>query len=591
MPSDGRYVRFDPKQDDANQVISADHVNLLQDTSERTQQGLFKAQDRDFLDKALFVLEHHSSVNGMWLDMFEDTNKIDLPRTSNLVFSQVEQGIIFPDNKEVSEGYLYSKPYVNENQTNMKKIMVIANGWVPNLSSITIEVSNNNVDWFEVPLSESELFEIPTNGHKLYLRARFLRANTQVSPRLDAWAIYYYDYRNDVIELENGDDIIIVDPTDPPEIPDVIKIMHHQLMGIGPDDHHPQEHSHDGSDGSGTISHNVLTEVGPDDHHPKSHYHGEDGIPYVRLESDVVGTLPVENMSYQVWTGKPGKTGLYFDPKIGDKLVYVKTPDDETYMFYDLVNDRLSHTITIVQGVANWEQMIYGEYNTSTGETTIVLQGTNKKHFDATDSVIRQEIQKITAPEAPKGLRATDTGAGHTVDLSWSPNTELDVVGYNVFRSYDKGITWIQMNTTGVIAAASYTVTNATDGQSVLYSVTALDEMGFESPRSQAVECTSTTRDTIAPDQVKGVAIKPNSKGILVLSWTENTDMDLKNYKVYRSYSGAVGTFEVLNSPVKGTSSYTPADLVPSNTYFFYVTAVDTSGNESIPSNVVSAIA
>ena len=591
MPSDGRYVRFDPKMDNANQVISADHVNLLQDTSERTQQGLFKAQDRDFLDKALFVLEHHSSVNGMWLDMFESTNKIDLPRTSNLVFSQVEQGIIFPDNKGISEGMLYSKPYTNENQTNMKKVMVIANGWVPNLSSITIEVSNNNVDWFEVPLSESELFEIPTDGHKLYLRARFLRASPDASPRLDAWAIYYYDARNDIIEMPDGSEVIIVDPTDPPEIPDVINIMHHQLMGIGPDDHHPQEHSHDGSDGSGTVSHKHLTEVGPDDHHPKAHYHGEDGVPYVRLESDVVGTLPVENLSYQVWTGKPGKTGLYFDPQLGDRLVYVKSPDDETYLFYDLQNDRLSHTINIVQGIAVWEQMIYGEYNSSTGETNVVLQGTNKKMFDATDAVIQQEIQKITAPEAPKGLTATDTGTGGTIDLSWSPNTELDVVGYNIYRSYDKGVTWVLMNTTGVVASPYFTVTGLTDGRSALYAVTALDELGFQSPRSQAVEGISTVKDTIAPDPVKAVTIAPDSKGNLVIRWAENTDSDLANYYVYRSFSGAVGTFDRIASPVKGMVSHTADGLVPSNTYFFYVTAVDTSGNESAPSIVVSAIA
>ena len=591
MPSDGRYVRFDPKMDDANQVISADHVNLLQETSERTQQGIFKAQDRDFLDKALFILEHHSSVNGMWLDMFENTNKIDLPRTSNLVFSQVEQGIVFPDNKEVSEGYLYSKPYVNENQTNMKKVMVIANGWIPNLSSITVEVSNNNVDWFEVPLSDSELFEIPTDGHKLFLRARFLRANTQVSPRLDAWAVYYYDARNDIIEMPDGSEVIIVDPTDPPELPDVINIMHHQLMGIGPDDHHPQKHSHDGTDGSGTVSHKSLTEVGPDDHHPKAHYHGEDGVPYVRLESDVVGTLPVENLSYQVWTGKPGKTGLYFDPNLGDRLVYVKSPDDETYLFYDLQNDRLSHTINIVQGIAVWEQMIYGEYNSSTGETNVVLQGTNKKMFDATDPIIQQEIQKITAPEAPAGLTATDTGTGGTVDLTWSPNKEIDVVGYNVYKSFDKGITWILVNTTGVVSSPYFTVTGLTDGQAVLFSVTALDDLGFQSPRSQAVQGIATTKDTIAPDQVKSASIASDPKGNLVIRWTENTDSDLANYYIYRSYSGAVGTFDRIASPVKGTNSYVADGLVSGNTYFFYVTAVDTSGNESVPSIVVSAIA
>lgn len=592
MSQDGRYVRFDPKMNDANQVISAEHVNALQDTSERTQQGLFKAQDRDFLDKALFILEHHRGVNGLWLDLFENVAKIDLPKTQNLVFSEVEQGIVFPDNTGLTQGVLYSRPYLNPNSTNMKKVMVIASGFVPAGASIKIEISNNDVDWFELSLSDSELFEIPTNGAKLTLRATFLRTEGVESPRLDAWALLYYDVKSDIIEMPDGSDIIITDPSDPTDYPDIIKIMHHQLIGIGPNDHHPQEHSHNGSDGSGLVSHSSLTNVGEDDHHSKDHIHGEDGVSPIDLGTgSVIGTLPTENLSYQVWTGKPGKTGLYFDPMLGDRLVYVKSPDDESYLFYDLVNDRLSHTITIRQGIAIWEDMIYGEYINSQGEATVVLQGTDKKMFDATDTTIKNEIDKITAPGSPKGLTASDSGLGGTIELSWVPNTELDLAGYNVYQSTDGGIVWSLLTFNGVISTTSHTVAGLVNGGNYLFSITAVDTLGYESPKSVAVSASPTQADTIAPIQPQNASVSSLGGGDVRIDWTANTEPDLANYYVYRSFSGAAGTFTKVQTVSAPTNSYTEFGLLVGNTYFYYVTAVDTNGNESVPSNILSVMA
>lgn len=598
MANEGRYVRFEPKYDNTNEVISADHINDLQDTSERTQQGIFKAQDRDFLDKALFILEHHRVVNGMWLDLFENTSKIDLPRSSHLVFSEVEQGIVFPDTSTSTEGYLYSRPYINANASNMKQVMVIVSGSIPANSHILVEISNNNADWFEVPLSNSELFEIPTEGSRLQLRAKLTRSDLTVSPRLDAWAIMYRDPKNEILTLPNGKDVIVKPPTpdDPGGIgdgdyPGLINIMHHQLMGIGPNDHHDQEHRHDGEDGSGLISHNVLTEVGPDDHHPKAHYHGEDGIPYVRLDQDVSGTLPLENLSYQMWTGKPGTTGLFYDPAIGDKLVYVKTPDDETYMFYDLVQDRLSHTISIVQGIAVWENLIFGEYINSSGESTTVLNGTEKQHYDASDPMILREIQKIIAPAAPSNLLVINPGTGTELELTWSPNTEFDIVGYNVYRSTNGGTTWVQMNTTGVIPTTTFVVDGLMNNADYLFAVTAIDATGYESAKSTSVAGRPTLTDTVAPGQVQNASIIRVSSGVVEISWDQNNEPDLDRYRVWMSPTGVAGSFAIAGEVAVGTHVFTQSSLLVGSTYYFYVTALDISGNQSVPSIVVSQTA
>ncbi|WP_422661823.1 fibronectin type III domain-containing protein (plasmid) [Paenibacillus sp. EC2-1] len=485
--SDDRFIRFTPKQDNANEVISADHINSLQSASETTQKAIYQAQDRDFMDKALFILEHHRSLNALWVDVFMDLDNVDLIKSTELVYSEAEQAIVFPDASEAVDGWLYSKTYSNPNGSNMKKVMVVASTKQPKDTEIIIEISNNGTDFYDIALSDSKLFEIPTDGQKLKLRARFVRTNTDVSPRLDAWCILFRDPSLDIIEMPDGSKIVIGDPDNEDEYEGLVNIMHSQLLGVGPDDHHPQMHSHDGSDGSGLVSHASLTDVGPDDHHPKDHVHGQDGVSFVNLETEVVGTLPIQNLSFQVWTGLPGETAMYFDPKLGDRLVYVKSPDDETYMFYDLVNDRLDHTITIVQGVATLEKFIYSPYTDSSGATTTVLSGTRKTQKDATDDEIVREIESMTAPGKVVGVTVTDPGLGDSLDISWTANVEHDIVGYNVQMSEGSNISWIPVNTTGLVIGNGLTKTGLTAGRTYNFRVTAVDNSGYESVASDVV--------------------------------------------------------------------------------------------------------
>jgi hypothetical protein len=50
-------------------------------------------------------------------------------------------------------------------------------------------------------------------------------------------------------------------------------LSHDDLVDVSPDDHHPQSHTHDGSDGSGSVDHGDLTGVTADQHHAKAHNH------------------------------------------------------------------------------------------------------------------------------------------------------------------------------------------------------------------------------------------------------------------------------------------------------------------------------
>ena len=598
MNNDGRYVQFTPKTDGTNEVISSEHINTLQEVSERTQQGIFKSQDRDFLDKALFVLQNHRILNAMWIDVFENTSKINLRKSTGVVFSETEQAVTMLDDYMVGE--IYSSVYQNPDGIKIKKVLVIANGYTPANTSIDLSISNNGVDWISVTSGSDSVITLPTEGTYLIMRATLLRTSLDTPPpRLDAWAVLYLNDKNNIIELEDGESIIIA----PPDLEDgddsgdggfggIINIMHSQLMGVGPDDHHPQRHAHNGIDGSGLVSHTDLTDIGEDDHHSKDHQHGAEGVSLINLATDVKGTLPVANLSYMLWTGKPGSTGLYFDPSIGDKLVYVKTPDDETYMFYDLVEDRLSHSITITQGIAVWEKLHFTNYINSAGATEIVLGGTEKTHYDATDPLILNEIAIIAAPASPKGVTATDAGLGGTVTLVWHPSPEFDLAGYNVYMSVGNTGVWTIQNTTGLIPMPMFTKTGLIDGVEYKFKIEAVDLTGYKSDHSVVVTAKPSVYDNTPPAPVAGLQIVKINPGEVRIEWDMSPEADFKEYSILQSAVGTPTGYNVVHTITNASVTHVNiTGLTPLNTYYFIVTATDLGNNTSQPSDVVSVIA
>ena len=94
------------------------------------------------------------------------------------------------------------------------------------------------------------------------------------------------------------------------------------------------------------------------------------------------------------------------------------------------------------------------------------------------------------------------------------------------------------------------------------------------------------TASPSAPSQ-NPPALQSASRSV-TLDWNPNADADLAGYKIYvatasGAYGGAFGT-----APANA-SSFVVNGLQPGVTYFFVITAFDTSGNESIRSAEVSA--
>ena len=185
-----------------------------------------------------------------------------------------------------------------------------------------------------------------------------------------------------------------------------------------------------------------------------------------------------------------------------------------------------------------------------------------------------------TPPAAPTGLTATP-GDGQ-VDLDWDDNGEPDLDNYNVKRSVTLGGPYTTI-ATGV-AASAYTDTTAVNDTTYFYVVTAVDNSGNESGNSN--EASATPTDTTPPAAPTGLTATPGD-GQVDLDWDDNGEPDLDNYNVKRSVTLG-GPYTTIATGV-AASAYTDTTAVNDTTYFYVVTAVDNSGNESGNSNEASA--
>lgn len=201
----------------------------------------------------------------------------------------------------------------------------------------------------------------------------------------------------------------------------------------------------------------------------------------------------------------------------------------------------------------------------------------------SSDSIETSAVPRdATAPAVPTELVAF-TGDG-TIDLDWADGGEADLGGYRVYRATFAGGAYTALNVT-LLPASSYTDPGLQNGVTYYYVVTALDISGNESLRSS--EVSATPLDTTAPATPQGLVATAADASVFLI-WTDSPETDLAGYNVYgATVSG--GAFDRLNDALLPAPNFLDELVTNGTTYFYWVTAVDTTGNESAGSSEVAA--
>jgi fibronectin type 3 domain-containing protein len=209
------------------------------------------------------------------------------------------------------------------------------------------------------------------------------------------------------------------------------------------------------------------------------------------------------------------------------------------------------------------------------------------------------KVPNLTAPQAPTGLSARSPD-GVDVDLRWRAPPVQSVTTYRVYRSrgdslriptpsQDTALIDLEVPTT------FYEDTTAAVGQTYTYRVTAVDSLGREGAASS--QTTFTLRDQAPPRPVRNVralaadtigtdTIGTDTTGVRIV-WGRVAADDLDGYRIYRA-SIPTGTYE----PVQRVNPETTSWADPDGTVglWYQVRTLDTSGNESQPSEPAQAV-
>jgi len=91
----------------------------------------------------------------------------------------------------------------------------------------------------------------------------------------------------------------------------------------------------------------------------------------------------------------------------------------------------------------------------------------------------------VYPPAVPSGLQAVFSGVGQPpfIDLIWSPVTDADLAGYNVYRREDDGPS--AKTNSELVKTPALRDSNVSSGKKYFYSVSAVDLRGNESARSE----------------------------------------------------------------------------------------------------------
>lgn len=128
-----------------------------------------------------------------------------------------------------------------------------------------------------------------------------------------------------------------------------------------------------------------------------------------------------------------------------------------------------------------WEQKY--EYRITT-LSQVRAEGLNAGVEGEDSPAVEIFTRDIYPPAQPGGLQAVYSSVGQKpfIDLTWAPNIESDLAGYNVYR-WTEGAQPTKLNPQP-LQTASYRDQTVEPGKTYFYTVTALDLRGNESPRS-----------------------------------------------------------------------------------------------------------
>lgn len=196
-----------------------------------------------------------------------------------------------------------------------------------------------------------------------------------------------------------------------------------------------------------------------------------------------------------------------------------------------------------------------------------------------TAASLKKRLLDIETPAAPTNL-SVESGP-NSITLKWIPNLDTDFSQYRVYGGTSPSPTTLVGTLSAGANDTAITFTGLPNGLRRYYRITAVDTTDHESAYSS--EVSGVPFESTPPSAPQELAVTPyNGKARLV--WRKSADADVIRYHVHRSTSpNAIAVVDSTASISDTTRLIT--GLTNGLTYYFRITAIDSSYNRSPYSN------
>jgi fibronectin type 3 domain-containing protein len=185
----------------------------------------------------------------------------------------------------------------------------------------------------------------------------------------------------------------------------------------------------------------------------------------------------------------------------------------------------------------------------------------------------------VVVPPPLTGLTAKPGNA--SVSLNWDDSVASDFDFFTVYRSTTSGSGFTQLATS--LTSSDYIDMTAANDTTYYYYVTQTDNESPANESSQSAEVSATP--TLLPSAPTNLVLLTAGLGHIGLNWNNNPEYDLTGYTVSRSTVSA-GPYTDLASGIL-TSEFVDTTAMDGTTYYYVVTATNSSANESLESSEV----
>ena len=169
-------------------------------------------------------------------------------------------------------------------------------------------------------------------------------------------------------------------------------------------------------------------------------------------------------------------------------------------------------------------------------------------------------------------------------------STPVNLLGYNVYRTAasqpQSGKSPLNQKP---ISATQYQDRSFKFGEKYTYVVRAIS-LGTLARPVESLDSNSVLaepKDIYPPSAPTGVSVGGPAPGRLSLFWVANPEPDVAGYVLYRS-TDPKGPWTKLTPTIYAKTTFTDENVESGKTYYYYLEAVDTSGNVSPKSEIVS---